>query len=72
MWWTGFRDNYAGAFGETLPQDLFFAMGYGGQFAFVLPSCDMVVVHRIATPRLHQTGAEERPLSQAGPTQSVS
>ena len=63
MWWTGFRDNYTGAFGETLPQDLFFAMGYGGQFAFVLPSHDMVIVHRIDHP-LNQLASSTPRLSQ--------
>jgi CubicO group peptidase (beta-lactamase class C family) len=46
MWWTGFRDGYTGAFGEALPPDLFFAMGYGGQFGLWRPICVCVAFLR--------------------------
>ena len=44
LWWTG---PLAAGHGNQmpLPPGSFFARGYGGQFAFVLPPLDMVVVH---------------------------
>ena len=46
LWWTGFLDD---AFAPTvkLPPGSFFAWGAGGQFAFVMPAYDLIVVHRI-------------------------
>lgn len=46
LWWTGFlKDSFAPA--VRLPAGSFFAAGAGGQFAFVIPALDLVVVHRI-------------------------
>jgi len=46
LWWTGFLDD---AFAPTVrpPEDTFSAQGAGGQYAFVIPSLDLVVVHRM-------------------------
>lgn len=46
LWWTGFL---GGALAPTvgLPEDTFSAQGAGGQYAFVIPSLDLVVVHRV-------------------------
>lgn len=38
LWWLALDH-------QTLPPDLYFAWGHGGQFLFVIPSRDMVVVH---------------------------
>jgi CubicO group peptidase (beta-lactamase class C family) len=43
MWWTGFPHGSI-----KLPEGSFFAAGTGGQFAFVIPAYDLVVVHRAA------------------------
>ncbi|HYB57956.1 MAG TPA: serine hydrolase [Alphaproteobacteria bacterium] len=44
LWWTG---PLAAGHGNLmpLPAGSYFALGYGGQYAFVLPPLDMVVVH---------------------------
>jgi CubicO group peptidase (beta-lactamase class C family) len=54
LWWTGFG---------RLPPGTFFAAGAGGQFAFVIPTSDLVLVHRAphlvasnGTPRLSEIG----------------
>jgi CubicO group peptidase (beta-lactamase class C family) len=43
MWWTGPRTIQPSV---HLPEDSFFAAGAGGQFAFVIPTYDLAVVHR--------------------------
>jgi CubicO group peptidase (beta-lactamase class C family) len=77
MWWTGFQGGHAGALGEALPHAIFFAMGYGRQFAFVLPDYDMVIVHRVdrpvdrlthSAPRLSQIGRLLRLILEARPS----
>jgi CubicO group peptidase (beta-lactamase class C family) len=45
MWWVGSFSNGAVP-SVTLPPGSFFAAGYGGQYAFVIPAYDLVVVHR--------------------------
>jgi CubicO group peptidase (beta-lactamase class C family) len=45
LWWVGSINNGA-APSVTLPPGSFFAAGYGGQYAFVIPAFDLVVVHR--------------------------
>ena len=45
MWWTGPIDNGIVP-SVTLPKRTFFAQGLGGQYAFVIPSYDLVIVHR--------------------------
>ncbi len=40
LWWTASED------GDLLPKGCFFAWGAGGQFAFVVPAHDLVVVSR--------------------------
>jgi CubicO group peptidase (beta-lactamase class C family) len=45
MWWTG-SINSGAAPSAILPAGSYFALGAGGQFAFVIPAYDLVVVHR--------------------------
>jgi CubicO group peptidase (beta-lactamase class C family) len=45
MWWTGPINNGI-APSVDLPEGTFFAQGSGGQYAFVIPPHDLVVVHR--------------------------
>ena len=46
LWWIGFPDNN-GAPTVKVPPGTFAAMGAEGQYAFVIPSYDIVIVHRI-------------------------
>lgn len=45
LWWTGFLDNSVVP-SVKLPPGTFFALGVGGQVAFLIPAYDLVVVHR--------------------------
>ena len=45
MWWIGSINNGV-APSVVLPAGSFFALGTGGQYAFVIPAYDLVVVHR--------------------------
>jgi CubicO group peptidase (beta-lactamase class C family) len=47
LWWTGFVDNSVVPV-VKLPPGTFFAWGYGGQFAFVMPAYDLIIVNRDA------------------------
>lgn len=47
MWWTGFLSDM-GAPTVRVPPGTFLAWGVGGQYAFVIPALDLVVVHRLA------------------------
>jgi CubicO group peptidase (beta-lactamase class C family) len=47
LWWTGFLDSNIVP-SVQLPPGTFFAAGYGGQFAFVIPADDLIVVNRDA------------------------
>ena len=47
MWWIGSLNDPTGS-GVTLPEGSFFALGFGGQFAFVIPAYELVIVHRAA------------------------
>jgi CubicO group peptidase (beta-lactamase class C family) len=50
LWWTGTSDDMpAGSL--RLPKGSFFALGAGGQYAFVIPSHDLVVVNRVDRDR---------------------
>jgi CubicO group peptidase (beta-lactamase class C family) len=40
LWWIGFVDNLVVPV-VKLPSGTFFALGYGGQFAFVMPAYDL-------------------------------
>lgn len=66
LWWT------AGANG-LLPERSFFAWGAGGQFAFVVPAYDLVVVSRVdrdlhlAEPRSRHGASLVRLVLQAAP-----
>ena len=66
LWWT------AGD-ADQLPAGSFFAWGAGGQFAFVIPAHDLVVVSRVdrdlhlPEPRLREAAALVRLLLQAAP-----
>jgi CubicO group peptidase (beta-lactamase class C family) len=51
MWWVG-SINTGAAPSVVLPPGSFFALGAGGQYAFVIPAYDLVVVHRA----LHREG----------------
>jgi len=44
LWWTGPIDNSIAPM-VTLPPGTYFAWGYGGQYAFVMPADDLVVVN---------------------------
>ncbi|HTB00473.1 MAG TPA: serine hydrolase [Bradyrhizobium sp.] len=46
LWWTGFLDGSV-APTITLPEGSFMAQGAGGQYALVVPTLDLVVVHRV-------------------------
>jgi CubicO group peptidase (beta-lactamase class C family) len=46
LWWIGFPDNN-GAPLVNVPAGTFAAMGAEGQYAFVIPAYDLVIVHRI-------------------------
>jgi CubicO group peptidase (beta-lactamase class C family) len=46
LWWIGFPDNN-GAPTVKVPAGTFAAMGAEGQYAFVIPAYDLVIVHRI-------------------------
>jgi CubicO group peptidase (beta-lactamase class C family) len=46
LWWIGFPDNN-GAPTVKVPPRTFAAMGAEGQYAFVIPALDLVIVHRI-------------------------
>ena len=45
LWWTGPLSNGV-APSVNLPDGTFFAAGTGGQYAFVIPAYDLIVVHR--------------------------
>src|SRR5262249_8534155 len=47
MWWIGFPSSIAGAPTVNVPPGTFAAMGAEGQYAFVVPAYDLVIVHRI-------------------------
>jgi hypothetical protein len=55
LWWTGFADNNVVPI-VKLPSGSFFARGAGGQFAFVMPAYDLVVVGRDGDPSLREIG----------------
>jgi CubicO group peptidase (beta-lactamase class C family) len=46
MWWIGFPSNM-GAPTVNVPPRTFAAMGSEGQYAFVIPAYDLVIVHRV-------------------------
>jgi CubicO group peptidase (beta-lactamase class C family) len=45
LWWIGSINNGV-APSVTLPPGTFFAAGYGGQYAFVIPAYDLIIIHR--------------------------
>lgn len=59
LWWIGSINN-GSAPSVKLPEGTYFAQGAGGQYAFVIPAFDLVVVHRAAHteqgPNLRQIG----------------
>src|SRR5262249_61468793 len=59
LWWTGFFDNVI-APSVKLPEGTFFAWGAGGQFAFVMPAFDLVVIHRAP----HHSDVDLRPVGR--------
>lgn len=46
MWWIGFPSD-VGAPTVRMPPNSYFAWGSEGQFAFVIPAYDLVIIHRI-------------------------
>ena len=61
MWWIGSINNGA-APSVALPPGTFAAFGAGGQYAFVIPAYDMVVVHRAV--RTGDTGPNLREVAR--------
>jgi CubicO group peptidase (beta-lactamase class C family) len=61
MWWIGFIDNSVAPV-VNVPPGTFFGWGYGGQFAFVMPADDLVVVIRNANCR--ETGPSLREIGR--------
>jgi len=59
LWWTGFFGNVI-APSVKLPEGTFFAWGAGGQFAFVMPAFDLVVIHRAP----HHSDIDLRPVGR--------
>ena len=59
LWWTGFSGN-AIAPTVKVPDGTFFAWGAGGQFAFVMPAFDLVLIHRAP----HQSDIDLRPVGR--------
>jgi CubicO group peptidase (beta-lactamase class C family) len=55
LWWTGFADNSVVPIVKLAPGS-FFAWGNGGQFAFVMPADDLIVVSRDGDPDLREIG----------------
>lgn len=55
LWWTGFLKPENPMTPVRLPAGSFFAAGNGGQYAFVMPAADMVVIHRVdrSIPHFH-------------------
>ena len=51
MWWTGSGGGVQP--NVLIPAGGYFAAGWGGQYAFVFPSLDLVVVHRVNTDGDH-------------------
>jgi CubicO group peptidase (beta-lactamase class C family) len=47
MWWT--ERSGAGFPGVVLPAGSYSAQGVGGQYCLVIPSLDLVIVHRVNT-----------------------
>jgi CubicO group peptidase (beta-lactamase class C family) len=47
LWWIGFPSSIGGAPTVSVPPGTFAAMGAEGQYAFVIPAYDLVIVHRI-------------------------
>jgi CubicO group peptidase (beta-lactamase class C family) len=47
LWWTGRSSDNMPVGGVRLPKGSFFAQGSGGQYAFVIPVDDLVVVNRV-------------------------
>jgi hypothetical protein len=61
LWWVGFADNSIVPI-VKLPPGTFFAWGAGGQFAFVMPAYDSVVVNR--APHLADGGPSLREIGR--------
>src|SRR5262249_27653401 len=47
LWWIGFPSNMGGAPAVNVPPRTFAAIGAEGQYAFVIPAHDLVIVHRV-------------------------
>jgi CubicO group peptidase (beta-lactamase class C family) len=50
LWWTGAAADAAPS-AMKFPAGIFFALGAGGQYAFVIPAHDLVVVNRVDRDR---------------------
>ncbi|CAL79999.1 putative Beta-lactamase [Bradyrhizobium sp. ORS 278] len=61
LWWVGFPHHLSGAPAVQVPAGTYAAMGAEGQYAFVIPSLDLVIVHRInSDPALEPVGPRKR------------
>jgi CubicO group peptidase (beta-lactamase class C family) len=49
MWWTGFGSDFVPT--VTLPPDTYYALGFGAQYVFVMPTLDLVLVHTVDLER---------------------
>ncbi len=49
-WWSGFESDWAPL--VTLPERAYYALGFGGQYLFVVPERELVVVHLADMERL--------------------
>jgi CubicO group peptidase (beta-lactamase class C family) len=73
LWWTrGLTDPATSGTGTGLPAGTFMAIGAGGQYAFVIPADDLVIVSRVdrdldlPEPRTSQVVGMVRLILQAG------
>jgi CubicO group peptidase (beta-lactamase class C family) len=61
LWWTGFPHHITGAPTVRVPVGTFEAIGAEGQYAFVIPNLDLVIVHRInSDPAQEPNGPRKR------------
>ncbi|MGO4717437.1 serine hydrolase domain-containing protein [Bradyrhizobium sp. 2TAF24] len=76
LWWTADATT-ASANVLGLPQGAYFARGHGGQFAFVIPRDDLVIVERtdrdlhLSPPTIHDVATLVRLIRQAGHLDAV-
>jgi CubicO group peptidase (beta-lactamase class C family) len=62
LWWTGFGSAYAPTLNP--PKGMYFAWGAYGQYVFVLPNQDLIIVHRVDTDVPLATPPNERQIGR--------